>query len=298
MKRNNKWKIMVGVTARMVLRREIIAILLMLAVPTAALAVDTTTALGEPHTDGTPKVAPAAPTHSTPGSLQEKATDPSSVLFQLQFQYHNLNTAQEQISSSKVIIQPVMPITKKNAVRATLPYFSSPVSGQRERGIGDLVILDFQLIQTKHSTVGIGPAVSLPTASEDAFGSGKFSLGPGVLWVYKGIKRMQVGLLSEYFVSVAGDSARADVSEFLFQPIYTRHFKWGYVGWSSQQWSYDFETSTYKIELGAVIGKVFMSSKTTPWNIQFEPYYTVNQRGENEWNVKFQFTLIRPGFKW
>ncbi len=287
------------VTTRMVFRRGIIGILLMLAAPMATFAADTTTALGPPHTDGTATVAPAHPNHATPVSLAEKATDPSAVLMQMQFQYHDLDIGGDGLGGAKVIAQPVLPISPKNVVRATLPFLSKPVAGQRENGVGDLVILDFQLIQTKHSTIGVGPALSLPTATDNALGSGKFALGPDVLWIYKGMKKMQVGMLAEYLVSVAGDGARADVNEFLWQPIYTRHFKWGYFGWGSQQWSVDFENDLVSIPLGVNIGKVFMSSKKSPWNISFQPYYTVNNRGRsNEWAVEFQFVLIRPGFKW
>jgi hypothetical protein len=282
-----------------VLRRGIIASLLMLAAPMATFAADTTTKLGPPHTDGTPKVAPAHPNHSTPVSLAEKATDPSAVLMQMMFIYHDLDIDGDGPGGAKVIAQPILPVSPKNVVRATLPFLSTSVAGQREKGVGDLVILDFQLINTKHSTIGIGPAVSLPTATEDAFGSGKLAIGPDVLWIYKGLEKMQVGMLGEYLVSVAGDGARADVNEFLWQPIYTRHWKWGYLSWTPQQMSVDFERDLVSIPLGFSLGKVFMSSKTTPWNISFQPYYTVNNRGRsNEWAVAFQFTLIRPGFKW
>lgn len=313
-----------NVTTCKVLRGGLIASLLMLAAPMATFAADdtgvgtittkvgsvigptdeeatpgpTTTALGPPHTDGTSKVAPAHPNHSTPASLAEKATDPSAVLMQMQFQYHDLDIGGTGPGSSKVIAQPILPVTEKNVVRATLPFISAPVAGQRETGTGDLVVLDFQLIQTKHSTIGVGPALSLPTATEDAFGSGKIALGPDVLWIYKGMKKMQVGMLAEYLISVGGDGSRADVSEFLWQPIYTRHWNWGYLSWTAQQMSWDFETSTYRVPLGVTLGKVFMSSKKTPWNISFQPYYVVNERGSNEWNVAFQFTMIRPGFKW
>jgi hypothetical protein len=316
-----------NVTMRMVLRRVIIASLLMLAAPLATFAADdpgsigatttsvgstigptdeeatpgpTTTALGPLHTDGTAKVAPAHPNHATPVSLAEKATDPSAVLMQMQFQYHDLDIDGDGPGSTKIIAQPVLPVSKKNVVRATMPFFSKPVaSGQRERGAGDLVVLDFQLINTKHSTIGVGPAVSLPTATDDALGSGKLAIGPDILWIYKGMKKMQVGMLAEYLVSVAGDGGRADVNEFLWQPIYTRHWKWGYLSWSSQQMSVDFENDLISVPLGVVLGKVFMSSKKSPWNISFQPYYTVNNRGRsNEWAVEFQFVLIRPGFKW
>ena len=92
--------------------------------------------------------------------------------------------------------------------------------------------------------------------------------------------------------------SRADVSELLWQPILTYHFKWGYLSWSAQQWVIDWENdNSLSIPLGVVIGKVLLGK--TPWNISVEPYYTINNQDRpDEWGVKFQWTAIFPKFHW
>jgi hypothetical protein len=84
----------------------------------------------------------------------------------------------------------------------------------------------------------------------------------------------------------------------LWQPIFTHHFKWGYVSWSDQQWAFDFEHDVHSIPIGVSVGKVLMSKKV-PWNISVEPYYTFNSDGrKNDWAIKFGWTAIYPKFKW
>jgi hypothetical protein len=284
-------------------RRGIIATLLMIAAPIATLAQTDSSkttprvGVGGIVTTDPPKVAPSHPDHATPVNLAEKATDPTAILFQFQFQYFNIRTEGSDFLTSKIILQPILPISKTNVMRATLPMFSEEVGGDRIRGLGDLVVLDFFMFQTKNSSLATGPAASIPTATDDALGSGKLSIGPNFLWIYKGIKKTQWGILAEYLVSVAGEGDRDDVSVFLWQPIFTRHFKWGYITWSDQQWSFDFEHDLYSIPIGMSFGKVFMAKKT-PWNISVEPYYVIEKDRENDIGLKFQWTLIVPDFKW
>jgi hypothetical protein len=312
-------------------RRGIIAIGLMLAASIATLAAaeteSTETKTGEPpitsaepneeQAAGTlapgqaqPKKPPlteidptkvphpgVSPAHKTPANLAEAATDPSAVLMQMQFQYHGITTEGEETLARKVIFQPILPLSKKNVMRATLPVLSQPVGGELVRGLGDLTFLDFFLMNVGKSTIGPGPAAIFPTATDDALGTGKLSIGADFLWMYKGIKKTQWGMLMEYFHSVAGDSDRADVNLFNWQPIYTHHFKSWYASWTSQWMTYNFEADSYTIPVGAVFGKVFMA-KRTPWNISVEPYYVMNDVGPNEWALKFQFTVIIPKFKW
>jgi hypothetical protein len=293
-----------SVIASRAFRLGMIATVLILGVSIATLAADETegaeTKSSKPPITSTdpPKVDPSKPTHATPANLAEKATDPTAILMQMQFQYHGLHTEGSDADGTKWIVQPILPASKTNVVRATLPILSTPEPGGRIDGIGDLVVLDFFMFHTKKASLAFGPAVSIPTATDDALGSGKLAIGPNFLWIYKGIKKTQWGILAEYLVSVAGDGDRDDVNELLWQPIFTHHFKWGYVSWSDQQWAIDFEHDRHSIPIGMSLGKVFMAKKV-PWNISVEPYYTFNSDNRpNGWAIKFGWTAIFPRFKW
>jgi hypothetical protein len=244
-----------------------------------------------------PTDQPSHPGHKAGGNMAEKATDPSAILMQMQFQYIPRYIIGADTDSDTYIIQPVLPLYSSNVLRATIPFPSSP-EPDRAQGLGDLVALDFFLFHTGSSSFGIGPALSFPTATNELLGSGKFSLGPPFLWMFKGVPKTLIGVLAENFTSVAGDSDRDDVNTFLFQPIVTHHFKWGYVGLSGQQWAFNWsdDNDRYSIPIGVNIGKVFLGK--TPFNLAVEPYYTINRDAANFWGFRFQWSLIFPGFHW
>jgi len=240
-----------------------------------------------------PHDQPAHPSHKSGVNLAEKATDPSAVLMQLQTQFFSEHDRDSDFG--KVIIQSILPLTRSNVARIMLPieWTSQP---DRVGGLGDTTILDFQLIQTKSSTFGFGPTIVLPTATDNKLGSGKLSLGPNFLWIYHGVPKLIAGVLMEQAWSVAGDSGKPHVNEFLWQPILTKHFDWGYLSWSSQQWGIQWNDNAFSAPVGLVLGKVFLGK--VPLNVSVEPYWTYRSRATNQYGVKFQWTLIFPGFHW
>jgi hypothetical protein len=241
-----------------------------------------------------PTDQPAHPDHKSGASLAEKATDPSAVLMQFQTQFFSSHDGDSDFG--KVVIQPVLPITRRNVVRITLPIPWTPQPDQTG-GLGDTTILDFQLFQTKSSTFGVGPTIVLPTATNSRLGQGKLSLGPNFLWIYHGVPKLTAGVLMEQAWSVAGASGKPHVNEYLWQPILTRHFDWGYLSWSSQQWVIDWNKSDFSAPVGVVLGKVFLGK--VPFNISVEPYWTYKSSSSpNEYGVKLGWTLIFPKFHW
>jgi len=240
-----------------------------------------------------PHDQPAHPSHKSGVNLAEKATDPSAVLMQMQTQF--FSTHDRDGDFGQVVLQPILPINRSNVTRITIPikWTSQP---DRTGGLGDTTILHFKLFQTKSSTFGVGPTIVLPTATDNKLGSGKLSLGPNFLWIYHGVPKLIAGVLMEQAWSVAGDSGKPHVNEFLWQPILTKHFDWGYLSWSSQQWAIQWNDNAFSAPVGLVIGKVFLGK--TPMNVSVEPYWTYRSRATNQYGVKFQWTLIFPGFHW
>ncbi len=277
--------------------RGILAVGVMLAASMAAVAAghdekDPVTDKVEPV-----KVEPTAPGHATPANLAEKATDPSAVLMQMQFQWFDTKIEHSNFHVSKFVMQPVIPLSKKNVVRMTLPWLSMPGEENRTRGLGDLSGIDFWLWHKGKSTIGFGPAFSIPTATDDTLGSGKLSLGPDLLWIYAGVPKTTLGVLVTYLHSVAGDGDRDNVNAVALQPIYTHHKKWGYFGWTSQQASYSWESGLWQAPVGFLVGKVFMA-KHVPWNINVEPFVMIKHERPNDYGIKFQWTAIFPKFHW
>ena len=229
---------------------------------------------------------------AAPGaSLADKATDPSAIFAQLANFFWTEDTADDRGIANTYLFQPVLPLTASNVLRPAIPVVTTG-GMDGVTGLGDLFLLDIHLGHTSSGSWGAGVAASLPTATSDSIGSGKWSAGPAALYMYKGVPKNIFGILAYNQWSYAGDGDRAKVNVLSFQPIWVGHLKWGYLGWTDQTATVNWETNATSIPLGLRIGKVWMAK--TPLNLAVEPYYTLNSDRENTWGVKFGATLIMP----
>ena len=247
----------------------------------------------EQHADH-PEATPRHADHAVHQDLKSAATDPSAILTQLGFFYTTQYTKGSDEHVDTFLFQPVLPLSKGNVLRPALPVIST--SGPRgEEAIGDLFLLDVFLNQTSWGTWGFGPVASIPTATKDELGSEKWEVGPAVLAIYKKVPKNIFGILAYNLTDVAGDDDREDVNKFIFQPIWVRHFDWGYIGWTDLTAVIDWENDNdYSIPLGLRFGKVWMGK--TPLNVNIQPFYTVNEDRDNDYGIKLSFTLVKPGW--
>lgn len=135
-------------------------------------------------------------------------------------------------------VQPVVPVSISenwNLIgRAILPVISqNDIFGNSgsQTGLGDLVLSGFFSPKepTKGGIIwGAGPALLIPTSTDDLLGAGQFGIGPTVV-VLKQAGSFTVGALANQIWSVAGDSDRNDVNAAFFQPFIARNFSGGYA---------------------------------------------------------------------
>ena len=251
----------------------------------------------DPPHDEHPNSSPEHPDHesgaTTAGGadLASAATDPSAVLTQFQNFFWTKGSSDDKNISNTYLLQPVLPLAANNVLRPALPV----VNTSGETGIGDLFLLDVFLYQVKSGTWGWGAAGSVPIGA-DEFTTDKWQAGPTLLYMNKTIDKFLWGILGYNQWSFAGKSSASDVNVLSFQPIAVLQTNWGYVGWTDQtatiDWEHDNQTS---IPIGFRIGKVFPGK--TPLNVAAGLYYSLNNKGrDNEFGVKFQATFIKP--KW
>ena len=224
-------------------------------------------------------------------SLAEAATDPSAILTQFQNFFWTTGNSDDNNISNTYLLQPVLPLSKKNVLRPALPV----VNTSGKTGIGDLFLLDVFLNQVKSGTWGWGIAGSVPIGA-DEFTTDKWQAGPTLLYMNKTNAKYLWGILGYNQWSFAGKSSAGDVNLFTFQPIYVYHTSWGYWGWTDQTATIDWENDNRtSIPLGLRFGKVYPGK--TPLNAAVGFYYTLNNKGrENTFGVKFTATFIKP--KW
>jgi hypothetical protein len=166
--------------------------------------------------------------------LAKKLANPIASLISVPFQT-NLDVGASGTHGSKMVmnIQPVIPITltpKLNLItRWILPVISQFDMGanfSHESGLGDAVITGFLSPSDSKITWGVGPAIVVPTATNDKLGGKKWAMGPSVValkqsgpWTY--------GALVNHVFSIAGEANRSDISATFFNPFATYNWKGG-----------------------------------------------------------------------
>ncbi len=135
-------------------------------------------------------------------------------------------------------VQPVVPISISedwNLIgRVILPVISqNDIFGNSgsQTGLGDAVLSGF--FSPKEPTSGgiiwgVGPALLIPTATDDLLGARKFGLGPTAV-VLRQAGSVTYGALVNHIWSVAGASDRPDVNATFFQPFIAKNFRGGYA---------------------------------------------------------------------
>jgi hypothetical protein len=225
-------------------------------------------------------------------AMAKAATDPSAIMTQWGMFGWTESSSDNKNIANTVLFQPVLPLSKANLLRPALPIITTGGS-DGVTGIGDLFLMDLQLIPKGKSTLGFGPVATLPTATDDTLGSGKWQAGAAFVYLYKGVPKDLLGVLAYQQWSFAGKSDRDKVSELTVQPVFTHHTSWGYFGWTDISNTYDWNTHHLTIALGPRIGKVFMAKH--PLNLAVTPYYKINNKGrDNVWGIKLQMTLVTP----
>jgi hypothetical protein len=185
-------------------------------------------------------------------------------------------------------------------LRFTLPIATSPdqPSGY-ETGLGDLTLMDIFILPKKGDvTVGAGPLVVLPTATDSSLGSGKWQVGGAGIVVAPQDWGLLGGLVT-YQTSFAGRKSREDVNLFTFQPILNVNLSDGWYLRSTATWNFNLESGSSYVPIGAGIGKVFQLDKGVTLNAFIEPQYTVwsDGAGAPRWQIfagmNFQFPIGR-----
>lgn len=169
--------------------------------------------------------------------------------------------------------------------RASLPInsFPTPPDNDTVTGIGDLNIFAAYLFNTGNPAIsfGIGPQLTMPTASKDEVGSEKWSAGlANVLFDGRSAK-FQYGYLLTWQHSFAGNDDRDTVNVGAFQPFYFYQLGKGLYTGGAPIWVKNFDNGNYSIPLGIRLGKVFKRGNTV-FNTFAEYQFSVADKGPGQ----------------
>jgi len=247
---------------------------------------------------------PAAATPQDTAELAKQTQNPVADLISLPFQNNtSFNVGLDDDVQNVLNIQPVIPVNvgEWNLInRIIMPLICQPevVPGQdAEFGLGDAnYTLFFSPAESGRLVWGAGPAIDLPTATDDVLGTGKLSLGPSVVvltmpdpWV--------IGVLWRNVWSVAGDSDRASVNRMLVQYFVNYNLPDGWYLTSAPIITADWRADSddrWVVPIGGGFGKIFRIGDQ-PMNAQVQAFYNLEDTPlSGEWTIRFQLQLLFP----
>ena len=264
-----------------------------------------------------PAIAMAAETGSDEGAGEHDAGDlakatqnPVADMISVPFQNNtNYNVGPNGRASNTLNIQPVIPVHLGEHVlmisRIIVPIVFQPdlnsTTGESS-GLGDTNPTFFFSPANQSKLIwGVGPAFLLPTATQRATGTGKWSAGPAAVVLLQPGK-WTIGALGSQIWSFAGPDDRPSVSLMTIQyfvnynlpdawylttsPILTFNWK----AQSSEEWVVPF---------GGGVGKIFKIGKL-PLNGGLQAFYNVrpdDSQTIGSWSMRLQLALLFPTAK-
>ena len=219
----------------------------------------------------------------------------------MQFNYDDLDSGG---SRTWVNVQPVVPVSigaDWNMIsRTILPitYQEDVFPGAGSQfGTGDITQSFF--FSPKQPTasgwiIGVGPALLVPTASNDLLGTGKWGAGPTAVVLRQTQAGWTYGALLNHLWSFAGDSDRDDVSSTFLQPFVSKGLGQGRTFVVNLESSYNWKTEQWTVPVNVGYSKV---SKIGSQMVSYQGgvrYYAESPEGGPDWGLRFAFTLLFP----
>ncbi|MGL2986621.1 hypothetical protein ACSVH5_03395 [Flavobacterium sp. RSSA_27] len=232
--------------------------------------------------------------------LALKLANPVAAMISVPFQFNTMLGVGPYNGSQLVTnFQPVIPFTLGKitmVTRTIVPFIEnrnvlSP--GSTQFGISDVNFTAF-FTPTKAGKFiwGVGPALSIPTASEPYFGAEKWEIGPSAVFIKQTKSGWSYILLVRQVWSFAGDKDRADVSPFFINPGIGHSFKSG-AGLGANveiagDWKNSGNTQSY-LNLSASMVSKFGKQ---PVSFSLGPRIPLSSETLGEWGIRAGFVLI------
>jgi hypothetical protein len=254
-------------------------------------------------------VARAQEPAETPGEadngadLATKLSNPISSLISIPFQFNfDFNRGPYNTAGRyELKIQPVIPfaVTRDYNVisRTILPIVREDNTGgiADENGLADTVQSFFVSPRAAGPfglVWGFGPALLLPTATNNDLGAGTLGIGPTAV-VLRQQSGWTVGALANHLWSVVGDDGRPSVSSTFLQPFVAYQIQKTTISANSES-TYDWERSQWTVPINATISQL---TKVAGAPVQFTAgprFYVEGRMGGADWGVRFAFTALLP----
>ncbi len=236
--------------------------------------------------------------------LAKATQNPLASMISLPFQNNtNFGIGPDDDTQNILNIQPVWPFSLGEdwnfVTRTIIPVISQPgvAPGEsRTNGLGDVTFTGWVSPKNSGKWIwGVGGALVLPTATDDALGNDKWSVGPSVVVLTMPGKWVIGSLISN--VWSVGGSGDQDVNFFTWQYFINYNMDNGWYLTSAPiitaNWEAD-SNNTWTVPFGGGVGKIFRIGKQ-PLNAQVSAYYNVEKPASGaDWQLRLQLQMLFP----
>ncbi len=168
--------------------------------------------------------------------------------------------------------------------RGSLPVSRVPTgAGTTTSGLGDVNAFAAYLFDTGDPavSVGVGPQLTIPTASEDEIGTGRWQGGFATVYFDASSPVFQWGGLVTWQTDFAGDDDRPGTNLLALQPFYFVQLGKGLYVRGAPIAVFNLENDTYHVPVGLGLGKV-IPTPSVVYNVFIEPQFTILDRGAGQ----------------
>jgi hypothetical protein len=202
----------------------------------------------------------------------------------------------------RVNIQPVIPFALNDdwnlISRTILPYiYQENIFGTTSQsGLGDTLqslFLSPQSTGPGGIIWGAGPALLLPTATDDLLGFEKWGAGPTAV-ALRQHDGWTLGLLANHIWSFAGDDARQDVNATFLQPFLTFTTSTHTTFSMNLESTYNWETEQWIVPINLGVSQLLRIGGSP---VQFQlggRYYAEAPENGPDWGLRFTVSLLWP----
>jgi hypothetical protein len=234
--------------------------------------------------------------------LAKQTQNPVASLISVPFQGNwDFGIGDREATGTTLNIQPVAPFgltpTWNVILRVIMPVQSQPAEGgQRFTGMGDTTMtVFFSPAKTGKVIWGAGPAMLIPTATNQNLGTEKFGLGPSVVALVQP-GQWTVGALWNQIWSVDGANDREDVNAMYLQPFANYNLGQGLAAGavveSSTNWEADDEQWTSYLLFS--ISKVTLLGRRPVNFAAVAGPAIASPTGRPDWRLRFTATFLFP----
>ena len=236
--------------------------------------------------------------------LAQASQNPIANLISVPFENNlDFNVGPEDGEVYVLNLKPVVPVNlgEWNLINR----FIIPVSHQEERfanegsetGLGNATYQAFFTpAQPGGLLWGVGPALTVPTNTDDRLGTDKWSAGPAAVLVKKAGPWLFGSLLSQAW-SFAGDSDENNVNLSSWQYFINYNFSNGWYLSSTPTMTANWDADSdnrFTVPVGGGAGKIVRFGKF-PVDMKLQGFYNAEKPdGAATWSIQFQFKLLFP----